>query len=270
MRREIPGPVMAVLSDVMSKSETHAGLDSLFFYAGAFGDPPLGNKQVKVLEWLRRTNREPKVDPMSVLGKIIENYIEGKPLEFDYNGEFFRSRKERVERILAEAGLQYLAGGKMGGSLGSPSHSLHKLIRDRDLASINQEFDRALTTVESNPKEAVSAACNILEAVCKTYIEDENLKMPAKQDLQPVWNVVRKHLGFDPAMVADRDLQEILTGLFAVVGGIGALRTHASSAHAPGRKVYRLEPRHARLAVHSAHTCALFILESWHKRSGAA
>src|SRR5688572_32108998 len=53
-------------------------------------------------------------------------------------------------------------------------------------------------TVESKPRDAVSAACNILEAVCKTYIEDEKLTMPAKQDLQGVWTIVRKHLGFDP------------------------------------------------------------------------
>jgi hypothetical protein len=74
-------------------------------------------------------------------------------------------------------------------------------------------------------------------------------------------------LGFDPSLVEDQDLQMILTGLISVVDGIGALRTHASSAHGAGRKTYRLEPRHARLAVHSAHTVALFILESWSKKA---
>lgn len=54
--------------------------------------------------------------------------------------------------------------------------------------------------------------------------------------------------------------------MFAVVSGIGALRTHASSAHGAGKRGYKLEPRHARLAVHSAHTLALFILESWEKK----
>ena len=111
-----------------------------------------------------------------------------------------------------------------------------------------------------------SAACNILESICKIYIEDESLEMPSKQDLQPVWSIVRKDLGFDPSQIADRDLQEILSGLLAVVSGVGALRTHASSAHGQGRNVYRLEPRHARLATHAAHTIALFILESWDKK----
>lgn len=48
--------------------------------------------------------------------------------------------------------------------------------------------------------------------------------------------------------------------------GIASLRTHSSSAHGQGKKTYQLEPRHARLAVHSAHTIALFILETWDKK----
>jgi hypothetical protein len=55
-------------------------------------------------------------------------------------------------------------------------------------------------------------------------------------------------------------------GLLGVVGGIGALRTHASSAHGAGRTTYRFEPRHARLAVHAAHTIVTFTLESWDKK----
>jgi hypothetical protein len=77
---------------------------------------------------------------------------------------------------------------------------------------------------------------------------------------------VRKHLGFDPSTVEDQDLQQILSGLISITEGIGALRTHASSAHGAGKMSYKIEPRHARLAVHSAHTVALFILESWRKK----
>ncbi|MFW1737606.1 abortive infection family protein, partial [Acinetobacter sp. ULE_I080] len=41
------------------------------------------------------------------------------------------------------------------------------------------------------------------------------------------------------------------------------LRTHSSSAHGAGVKQYNLKPRHARLAIHAAHTIGLYILESW-------
>lgn len=201
---------------------------------------------------------------MRVVGKIIEGYMEA--VTDQTSGDFAWERKEKIAQILASCELQYVKGGLIGGSLASLSRTLEQLIRDRDFVSINEEFDRALRSVENSPRDAVSAACNILESLCKTYIEEENLEMPTKQDLKSVWSVVRKDLGIDPSLIEDRDIQEILSGIFAVVGGIGALRTHASSAHGSGKKTYRLEPRHARLAVHASHTLTLFILESWDKK----
>ena len=152
------------------------------------------------------------------------------------------------------------------GSLGAPSHSLETLIKENDLRSIDSEFQRAMKTIEDSPRDAVSAASNILEIACKVIIAADGLTLPAKEDLSSVWNVIRKHLGIDAGIVENQDLQKIISGLCSVVGGIGALRTHASSAHGNAHKNYKLEPRHARLAVHSAHTVTMFIIESWIKR----
>jgi hypothetical protein len=267
MRRLIPTPLIALISDVVSNWETHATLDSLFLYAGAPGEPPAGSKQVKALDWLRQVNTDVSiVDPLAVIGKIIEGYIEQILDPKDLSYDLAIKRNTRIQDALERFNLQYASGGKIISALAAPSRTLAEMIRGRDLASINLEFERAYDNIEHNPREAVSAACNILESICKIYIGDESLEMPSKQDLQPVWSVVRKDLGFDPSEVADRDLQEILSGLLAVVSGVGALRTHASSAHGSGRKAYKIEPRHARLAAHAAHTIALFILESWDKK----
>lgn len=266
MRKLIPAPVIAVLSEVVSQTETHASLDSLFMYAGAPGDPPEGSKHVKALEWLRITNRDPNVDPISVLGQIIEGYMEYADDPFTGNSQQAEN-KEKIEKALIKAELHYTKGGIVSGSTASPSQSLKDIIQKHDIKSINVEFERALQNIESNPPEAVSAACNILESICRVYIEDEGLALPKKLDLQPIWTVVRKDLGFDPKNVEDRDLKEILSGMIAAVNGIGALRSHASSAHGSGRKFYKLEPRHARLAIHAAHTVAAFIMESWEKKS---
>lgn len=266
MKREIPAPVIGVVADVVAGSETHASLDSLFMYAGCPGDPPLGSKHVKALAWLRRVNTADHTQPLMVLGKIIASYMEAEVFPWASDEDFAKARKARLESVLAGSELQYVKGGKIAGAVGTPSRTLEEMIRARDLVSLNFEFERALTTVDGSPREAVSAACNILESFCKIYIHDEALEMPQKQDLQPVWNVVRKHLGLDPSVVAERDLQEILSGIFAVVSGIGALRTHASTAHGSGKRLYKLEPRHARLAVHASHTLVLFLLESWVRR----
>ena len=270
MRKQIPAPVIAAVTEMLSQRTTHASLDNLFMHAGAPGEPPTGSKWVKAQEWLRRVNRDESVKPLDVLGRLIEAYMEEdapEPGPFDEGPPATETEdQEKIRKSLARYDLQYLRGGSITGTLGTPSKALEDYIRDRDLPAIDHEFSRALSNVEQNPREAVSAASNILESVCKVYITDRGLDVPSKQDLKPVWAIVRKDLGFDPSLIEDQDLQVILTGLFAIVDGIGALRTHASSAHGAGKKQYRLEPRHARLAIHSAHTAALFILESWQRK----
>ncbi|PMX14583.1 abortive infection family protein, partial [Pseudomonas sp. MPBC4-3] len=150
---------------------------------------------------------------------------------------------------------------------GLATKTLSELIKKKNIQAIDQEFERAIKNVQLSPREAVSAACNILESLFKVYIEEHNhLQMPAKQDLQSVWKVVKTDLGLDASKLEERDLQEIVSGIMATVNGIGALRTHASAAHGAGKKPYKLKPRHAKLAIHAAHTIAAFVLETWNEK----
>ena len=277
MVKPIPSPLIAIVSDIVSNAETHASMDSLFMYADAPGEPPEGSKHVKAQAWLRNTNKQ-HPEPLAVLGRIICGYMEDpvmtaayRPPEWTLEDEYTRKKRESVrkmEAVLANNGLQYRVGGLITGGGLAPSKTLGQLIKGRDMPAIHREFDRAMETVEAKPREAVSAASNILESIFKIYIEDNKLPMPDKQDLQPVFKVVRAHLGLDPGSIEDQDLQRIITGLFSIVDGIGALRTHAGSAHSEGRKGYKLEARHARLAVNAAHTVATFVMETWDKKIG--
>ncbi|MGV0981015.1 MAG: abortive infection family protein [Polynucleobacter sp.] len=275
MRKNIPSALISVVAELVAHAETHASLENLLLYADASGEPPAGNKMAKVQAWLMETNKV-HAKPLDVVARIVSGYIEDPDMDANFNpivpqvnSEFFTKKRElvrKVELILTRSNLRYMQGGFIASGDLAPSKRLDELIRDRDVPSIHREFDRAMETVDSKPREAISAASNILESIFKIYIEDNELPMPDKQDLQPVFKVVRTHLGLDPSSVEDQDLQRIITGLFGVVDGIGALRTHAGSAHSEGRKTYRLEPRHARLAVSAAHTIASFILETWDKK----
>ncbi len=79
--------------------------------------------------------------------------------------------------------------------------------------------------------------------------------------------VVSKDLQFDVNRLQDDDLKKIISGLFSIVDGVSSLRTHGSSAHGQGKRLYIPESRHARLVVNSAHTLAAFVLETWNKRT---
>lgn len=174
---------------------------------------------------------------------------------------------ERVKTVLARYGLSYQEGGRIiGGGTAAPSRSLREILQDRDLRSVEEELDRTLAAIESDPPAAVTAACSLLESLFKIYIEEHQLGLPKKKTIKPLWTVVSRHLGFDAAKIADNDLKRVLSGMSSIVDGIGALRTHTSSAHGRGKKRYRLKPRHARLAINSAHTLATFVIESWDEK----
>ncbi|WP_264309600.1 abortive infection family protein [Pseudomonas putida] len=270
----IPSYVISAIADAVSTYETHASLDSLFMYANAPGDPPAGSKPVKALEWLRRINKESGSGSLVIVGRIIEKYLEedsdGDPA-LSFHPALIKEKKAAVGRIkdaLERAALIYTPGGLLSQGKGLATKTLADLIKSRNIQAIDFEFERAIKNIEASPREAVSAACNILESVFKVYIEEhDHLALPAKQDLQGVWKILRADLGLDASILEERDLQEIVTGVVATVNGIGALRTHASSAHGAGKRPYKLKPRHARLAIHAAHTIAAFVLETWDERS---
>ena len=175
MRILIPAPLLSVCAEIAAQRETHASLDNLFTYAGASGDPPDGSKATKALAWLRNTNKDENTQPLDVIGKLIETYMEEVLDTLDHFYTYKVAGREKLIKTLAKCKLQYINGGKIVGTLGTPSRTLEEFIRAKDIASIDAEFSRALTNVESNPREAVSAASNILESLCKVYIEEENL-----------------------------------------------------------------------------------------------
>ena len=268
----IPRPIISVLSEKLPDLETHASIDSLFMYADAPGEAPEGSKSVKVLEWLNRTNKTSE-QPLQVLGKLLEKYMELPDFETIPSYDTFKLSqyqkslefKDSLIELLGKYGLTYILGGIIsnGGSL--PSQSLKSLIQHKNIPAINLEFERALKNVDLQPLEAVSAACNILESVCKVFIEEEKLAFPAKQDLRNLWKIVATALNFDPSQLQDDDLKKIISGMLSVVDGISAFRTHGSSAHGQGKIMYKPKPRHARFAVNSAHSLALFVLETWNE-----
>ena len=108
MRQLIPAPVLAVVASVCATRETHATVDGLFAYADASDEPPVGSKPAKALEWLRRTNKDSSADPLAVLGKLIEGYME-TPLNECDNG----ADRKKIQGALDQCNLRYVPGGRI-------------------------------------------------------------------------------------------------------------------------------------------------------------
>jgi hypothetical protein len=64
------------------------------------------------------------------------------------------------------------------------------------------------------------------------------------------------------------DVRTIMGGLTTIVHGVGAVRTHAVDAHGRERRHPKIDGRIARLALHTASAAALFLIETWERRTG--
>lgn len=257
---KIPPALIGTVAPLLAAAYTHAQIDSLFHASGFPGEPPEGNKVHKCQDWMRRANRDID-DALPLLGRLLAEYLDS-PNEFHAEGQ------QQVLAAFGREGLSYQRGGfLLGDSLTGPSKTLAERLRSEGIDVLQREYDRAYDQIQRDPHAALTAACAILESVCTYVLEAENNTLPKDRSLKPLWNAVAGQLGLSPGNITDDDLKRILSGLFSIADGVAALRTHEGSAHGRSAKSsYRITARHARLAVHAAHTLAHFVLETWDAR----
>jgi hypothetical protein len=139
-----------------------------------------------------------------------------------------------------------------------------------DFDTVQRDIARALASVNDDPEDAATAACSLIESVCRSILVELNLPMPTKKDIDGLIKAVQEPLRLSPGRSdlpaeIEADIRQILSGLTSVAKGIGALRTHGGDAHGRERGYRRIDPRIARLAINSAASLALFLIETWER-----
>lgn len=188
----------------------------------------------------------------------------------------FHVSSERVETIARAIDAEDLPFKKLISDLAAhPSHTalphLERISAEWTLDTVEREFQRAFDNLERDPEAAITAACSMLESLCRSILISRGLEAPRSLDIKSLYKEVREPLGLSPSKnipdsEIENDVRAILSAISNAVQGIGALRTHAGTAHGRERGFRRIDPRIARLAVHSASTMSLFLVETWEKR----
>ncbi|MCW8059136.1 abortive infection family protein [Agrobacterium tumefaciens] len=140
-----------------------------------------------------------------------------------------------------------------------------------DFDTVQIEIARALPSLSADPEDAVTAACALIEAVCRSILIELGLPLPPKRDIDGLLKAVQEPLGLSPGRTdlpaeIEQDVRQVLGGLTSVTKGIGALRTHGGDAHGREKGFRRVDPRIARLALNSASSIALFLIETWESK----
>ncbi len=136
-----------------------------------------------------------------------------------------------------------------------------------DAESVLGAWTRALDRRDTDPEAAVTSARALLEATCKTILDDHGAAYGEGDDLPSLYKGVQKVLKLSPADQTEDRFRAILGGCTTIVKELGSVRNRHSDAHAPGRKTYRLASRHASLAVNLAGSMALFLIETHEART---
>ncbi len=131
------------------------------------------------------------------------------------------------------------------------------------LPNVKADFERALSSIESDPEGAITSACSTLESVTKSILDGLGKPYPKDQSIQPLVSATLRELTLAPDQYSEAEIKRILGGLVNIPAGIGVLRTKYGDAHGRGTQFVQLLPRHARLAVNAASTIGLFLLETY-------
>lgn len=225
------------------------------------------------------------VAPPHLVIELLKLLWARKNAERDDNIEAVRNRLhmddftitvEHLEALVLCADLEDKPFDKLISDLASmPSHNatphLERLSADWTLDTLDREFRRAFESVESDPEAAVTAACAMLESIFRSILIAREITLPKNLDIKTLYKAAREPLGISPdknvyKTEIEADVRTVLAAIGNTIQGIGALRTHAGTAHGRERGFGRIDPRIARLAVNASSAIALFLVETWEKR----
>ncbi len=219
----IPNPVAVVVGRALGAHYySHRQLNNLFVEKGAPGDPPLENCEDKSIEWLKRASAGATVDALSVLGGVLEEFMEVDHTRSGQSLAALRESRQKVQDVLAKFGMSYHSGGRiLVANSGAATRSLESVLRARDLPALEMEFERALSTIETDPAAAVTAACATIESLCRV----------AGHSSTHVTEMFYAHLHPDHLKRAARVIDSVLGNL--VTNLVTNSPDHATDAGAP-------------------------------------
>lgn len=188
--------------------------------------------------------------------------------------------REHINRAMEADGMTIaIVGGKAHlterNAVGVIVEPFISKVATLDFDTVQIEIARALPNLRDDPEDAVTAACSLVEAVCRSILVEMQLPLPAKKDVEGLLRAVQEPLGLSPGRddlpaEIEQDVRQILGGLTSVAKGVGALRTHGGDAHGRERGFRRIDSRIARLALNSASSIALFLIETWERKEHRA
>lgn len=143
------------------------------------------------------------------------------------------------------------------------------MAEELDLAHLGEHVQRIERSIDSDPRQAIGSAKEMVETVCKTILRRRvGVDGYNRGDDMPVLGkkvfAALKQLPDDVPEAAKgaATVKRTLSNLMSVVQGVAELRGLYGTGHGQDGDAKGLSPRHARLTVGAAATLAYYLLET--------
>lgn len=183
---------------------------------------------------------------------------------WDYIKAKFPHYKER-RLFINEGFAQILTYHELGGD--APiSFSVSTLLNGDDYAEIRSTWNKMLIRLPSDHEGAITLARSMVESTLQYILAEDDVAVTNSDDLPSLYKKVAGTLNLSPGGHEEAEFKMILSGLTTSIHGITRLRNLYGDAHGKSTPKYRIEHRHAELAVNLAGTLCTFLLESYKRK----
>lgn len=195
------------------------------------------------------------IEPAAVVGKVLIALLDHWSEKSDDN--------PNGHALLIECRAtanRLLAGGVNLGGLKDAANSI-------DAIQLADQVRRMETTMHTDPALAIGTAKELVETVCKTILAERGRSIAGTPDMPTLTKEAYKELKLVPEGVLEeargsKTIKVLLSNLGTIANNLAELRNLYGTGHGPLGTAKGLEARHAKLAVGTAATLAMFLFET--------
>lgn len=247
--------------------------DADYIYPGSGERRALVEQYYHAVEWTKWADVQKVLVVYTNVLAGLEARFRGKEStwEPEYVKEISEKRFESLKKWIERDGYRYESGELIAVGKGVDLADLSDTATRFDIPELQKQIERAQHSIEDDPAQAIGTAKEMVETTCKTILTERGIPYSHDENLPSLVKLTREALNLLPDNVPNsvkgaESVKKILGSLGAVAQGIAELRSLFGTGHGREGKAKGLTPRHARLAVGSAATLSMFLLETHEER----
>ena len=196
--------------------------------------------------------------------------IEVEKLVQLYNTYLLADGYQIVEKARM-SGRRVFVGRHVGVSAIPGIATAKETLSGTDLSYVLQQITRMEAAIHNDPDLAIGTAKELVETCCKTILSERNIDFPRNANIPRLVKLTSKELKLTPDDIPDQaksaeTIKILLSNLAFITQGIAELRNRYGTGHGKDARSKGLGSRHAKLAVGSASTLAVFLVKTHHVR----